>query len=55
MLVLWLVSLAGVSGQVTVEVLLEQQQFLRDESVPVKVRVTNRSGRRSRWAARRTG
>jgi hypothetical protein len=31
-------------AQVTVEVLLEQAQFLRDESLPVKVRITNRSG-----------
>lgn len=33
------------TAQVTVEVVVEQAQFLRDEPVPVKVRVTNRSGR----------
>jgi hypothetical protein len=43
-LVLLLASLAGASAQVSVEILLDQQQFLRDESLPVKVRVTNRSG-----------
>ena len=31
-------------AQVTIELLLDQSQFLRDESVPVKVRVVNRSG-----------
>ena len=33
------------TAQVTVEVVVEQAQFLRDEPLPVKVRVTNRSGR----------
>lgn len=37
-------AIAAASGQVSVELLLNQQQFLRDESLPVKVRVTNRSG-----------
>src|SRR5262245_43442587 len=32
------------NAQVSVELLLDQQQFLRDESLPVKVRFTNRSG-----------
>jgi len=36
-------------GQITVEVLLDQQQFLRDESVPVKVRIVNRSGQTLRF------
>ena len=31
-------------AQVSVEVVLDQDQFLRDESLPVKVRITNRSG-----------
>ena len=31
-------------GQVTVEVALDQEQFLRDESLPIKLRITNRSG-----------
>ena len=33
-----------VQGQVTVELLLEQDHFIRDESLPVKVRISNRSG-----------
>src|ERR1044071_3310800 len=33
-----------VQGQLSVEILLEQQQFLKDEAIPVKVRITNRSG-----------
>lgn len=32
------------SAQVTVEVVLEQEQFLPSEAVPVAVRITNRSG-----------
>jgi hypothetical protein len=32
------------SAQVLVEVLLDQERYLRDESLPVKVRITNRSG-----------
>jgi hypothetical protein len=31
-------------AQVTVDLVLDQEQFLRDESLPVKVRITNRSG-----------
>jgi len=38
-------SLLGARAQVTVDLVLDQEQFLRDESVPVKVRITNRSGR----------
>ena len=37
-------AIAAAKGQVSVELLLNQQQFLRDESLPVKVRLTNRSG-----------
>ena len=32
------------SGQVTVELLLDQEQYLRDESILIKARVVNRSG-----------
>jgi hypothetical protein len=31
-------------AQLAVEIVLEQQQFLKDESMPIKVRITNRSG-----------
>jgi hypothetical protein len=41
---LLLASLAYASGQVTVEVTQEQQQFLAGESLPVAVRITNLSG-----------
>jgi len=44
----WLVILAAallpVSAQVTVEVTLDQDQFLPSESLPAAVRITNRSG-----------
>jgi hypothetical protein len=40
----WLASLACACGQVTVEVVLDQQQFLPGESLPIAVRVVNRSG-----------
>ena len=39
-----LLTILGSPAQVTVELLLDQEQFLRDESLPVKVRITNRSG-----------
>src|SRR5689334_3792730 len=35
---------AAAHAQLSVEVLLEQQQFLKDETLPVIVRITNRSG-----------
>ncbi len=35
---------SGASAQITVEVLLDQSQFLPSESLPVAVRITNRSG-----------
>jgi len=41
---LWLVSLLTASAQLSVEIVVDQEQFLRDESLPVKVRITNRSG-----------
>jgi hypothetical protein len=39
-----LVLACPLTAQVAVEILLDQEQFLRDESLPVKVRVINRSG-----------
>ena len=38
-------SLVAGTAQVTVDIMLDQEQYLRDESLPVKVRITNRSGR----------
>ena len=38
-------SLVAGTAQVTVDIVLDQEQYLRDESMPVKVRITNRSGR----------
>jgi hypothetical protein len=43
-LTLLLASLASASAQVTVEVTQDQDQFLQGESLPVAVRITNRSG-----------
>jgi hypothetical protein len=37
-------SALAAAGQIAVEIVMEQEQFLREESVPVKVRVTNHSG-----------
>jgi hypothetical protein len=31
-------------AQLSVEIVLDQEQFLKDESMPIKVRITNRSG-----------
>lgn len=45
MVVLSLGAMFAASAQVSVEVVMDQAQFLRDEPLPVKVRVTNRSGR----------
>src|SRR6185436_6124741 len=39
-----LATLLQVSAQVTVEVTLEQEQFLGGEALPADVRITNRSG-----------
>src|SRR5688572_29319595 len=44
MAVLFLVATLFAPAQITVEVVVEQEQFLREEPLPVKVRVTNRSG-----------
>jgi hypothetical protein len=40
----WLAFAPGLAAQVTVEVLLDQEQYLRDEALPLRVRLTNRSG-----------
>jgi len=41
---LFAAAILPVTAQLDVEILVEQEQYLRDEAVPVKVRVTNRSG-----------
>jgi len=47
---LWLCLLAGlissVWGQVTVEVALDQEQFLPGETIPISVKISNRSGQK---------
>lgn len=43
-LTFWLAAVSWACGQVTVEVVLEQRQFLPGESLPIAVRVVNRSG-----------
>jgi len=43
-LALVLLTFCRASAQVDVEVVMDQEQFLPSESVPVAVRVTNRSG-----------
>jgi hypothetical protein len=43
-LILLLAGGVRLSAQVDLEIQIEQEQFLRDEPVPVKVRITNRSG-----------
>ena len=40
----FLASILCSAAQVSVEVVLDQEQFLLDESLPVKVRISNRSG-----------
>src|SRR5438874_720272 len=47
----WILGLFAISvllpqarAQVSVEIVLDQEQFLKDESMPLKVRITNRSG-----------
>ncbi len=41
---LWLASLVSLSAQVTMELALDQGEFLPGEALPVVVRITNRSG-----------
>jgi hypothetical protein len=52
---LWLCLLAGlvspVWGQVSVEVVLDQEQFLPGEALPVGVRIHNRSGQKLNFGA----
>ncbi len=50
-LILLAASLAPVSAQVTVEVLLDQDQFLPGEALVAAVRITNRSGQLLRLGA----
>jgi hypothetical protein len=38
-------TVVSLSAQISVEVILDQERYLRDESLPVKVRITNRSGK----------
>src|SRR5687768_4256401 len=40
-----LLTLVSLDAQVSVELVLDQQQYLRDEPVVAKVRITNRSGK----------
>src|SRR6266571_1278377 len=40
----FLASLCWSAAQVSVELVLDQEQFLLNESLPVKVRIVNRSG-----------
>ncbi len=47
-----LASQVSVSAQVTVEVVLEQEQFLVGETMPAAVRITNRSGQTLRFGNR---
>src|SRR5437870_6820689 len=44
MLGVFLASVFWSAAQVRVELVLDQEQFLLNESLPVKVRITNRSG-----------
>ena len=45
-LILAALALLRASAQVSVELMLDQEQFLPSESVPVAVKITNRSGQR---------
>jgi hypothetical protein len=51
LLALWLAFAGGVSAQVSVEVVLEQDQFLPNESMPAKVRIVNNSGQTLRFGS----
>ena len=48
---LMLLGLTSARAQVSVEVVLDQEQFLPSESVPVAVRITNRSGQTLHFGA----
>ena len=41
---LWLAAVGICPAQVTVDIVLEQEQFLRSESLPLKIRISNSSG-----------
>ncbi|HKQ39846.1 MAG TPA: hypothetical protein VJ063_17335 [Verrucomicrobiae bacterium] len=48
----FLVGLAAAAqAQISVELLVDQEQFLRDENLPVKVRIVNRSGQTVKFGA----
>ena len=49
--VLLLALAATAQAQISVELLVDQEQFLRDENLPVKVRIVNRSGQTLRFGA----
>ncbi len=51
MVLLFAAAILPATGQLAVEVVVDRDQFLRDESLPVKVRVTNRSGQPLRLGA----
>jgi len=53
--VLLAIALMPVSAQVTVELTQEQDQFLPAESIPLTVRITNRSGQSLRLVGARNG
>jgi hypothetical protein len=38
--------LPSARAQITIDLLLDQEQFLRDESVPIKLQISNRSGQK---------
>jgi len=46
-----LLALVNASAQVSVEVVLDQEQYLPSESIPVAVRITNRSGQTLHFGA----
>ena len=48
---LFAAAILAATAQLAVEVVVDRDQFLRDESLPVKVRVTNRSGQTLRLGA----
>jgi hypothetical protein len=50
LLSLWMAGQAA-HAQVSVELVLDQEQYLRDEPLPIRVRVTNRSGQPLRLGA----
>ncbi|MBI5383881.1 MAG: hypothetical protein HZA90_04260 [Verrucomicrobia bacterium] len=47
----WLAATGWSPAQVAVELLLEQEQYLRNESLPLRVRISNSSGQTLRFGA----